>query len=319
MGKALRWPIPELLSMNTIPQDQLGERQLDMLAAQRQMYSFAKSIAAAQMVATVPAVIVWAFLAAVLPGLKPYSALWALVAIILDIVVLSRWQKSIKFTAAKIQEMFDCDVLHMEWQTVKYGEAIDDETISSWATRYAKRDPGCSLVRDWYAADVAKLPLALARLACQKSNCWWDSNLRVRYAWVVGSVIGLLLLVVVLISMIGQFTVNKLVLAAIVPWLPALALGLRQILDNVDAAKSLNRLKAQADALWSKAIDGNVTDSQLAAESRMLQNEIFDSRKLSPLIPDFIYGRLRREYEEQMNISTAKLVEQALRRMSGRT
>lgn len=48
--------------MNSITQEQLEHKQLERLAAQRQIYSDAKKIQAINMILSVPAVIVWSIL-----------------------------------------------------------------------------------------------------------------------------------------------------------------------------------------------------------------------------------------------------------------
>lgn len=47
-----------------------------------------------------------------------------------------------------------------------------------------------SILKDWYPKEVAALALPLARLVCQRANCWWDANLRRKYAnWLLAILI----------------------------------------------------------------------------------------------------------------------------------
>ena len=49
---------------------------------------------------------------------------------ILDPALFNLWQQSLKQQAAKIQELFDCDVLQLEWRELKVGRRPDAE--QSW-------------------------------------------------------------------------------------------------------------------------------------------------------------------------------------------
>jgi predicted pore-forming effector associated with SMODS systems len=61
---------------------------------------------------------------------------------------------------------------------------------------------------DWYASAVGGLPLHIGRLACQRSNCWWDSKQRRRYAvWVIAVVV-LIFAVVLGLSLGKGFTIS---------------------------------------------------------------------------------------------------------------
>lgn len=55
------------LFMNNIPQEQNTQRQLDKLAAQRQLYSDAKALQIISVVISVPLVISWSILVAIFP------------------------------------------------------------------------------------------------------------------------------------------------------------------------------------------------------------------------------------------------------------
>lgn len=50
---------------------------------------------------------------------------------------------------------------------------------------------------------------------------------------------------------------------------------------------------------------------ELTIESRELQDEIYDCRCKNPLIFDWIYDRLKRDHEVQMNIGAEALVAEA--------
>src|SRR5205823_2713280 len=102
--------------------------------------------------------------------------------------------------------------------------------------KYSKVQSGLPPLTDWYAPVVSELPLDVGRVICQRTNCWWDSTQRRRYAtWVLASVIIVTLLMVGL-GFVGGLTVEKLFLAILLPLSPALILGVRQFSEQTEAA-----------------------------------------------------------------------------------
>ncbi|MBI4809641.1 MAG: hypothetical protein HY799_11925 [Nitrosomonadales bacterium] len=51
----------------------------------------------------------------------------------------------------------------------------------------------------------------------------------------------------------------------------------------------------------------------MATKSRFLQDEIFENRRKSPFVFDWIFRRLRNAYEDQMNYSAEMLAAEAKR------
>lgn len=298
--------------MNAIPQQQLTQKQLDRLAAMSQLYSDAKTILAVQTTLSIPLVVIWSLLVLKFPGFRVYAAYWGIAVTFLDVLVFTPWQKGLKKKAALIQELFDCDVLQMEWQDLKSGRPGTEEILKA-ASKFKLKDPNYSRLRDWYPVSVGQLPIHLARLVCQRANCWWDAELRRRYAfWVIAVVIALTI-IVFLIGLIGGLTLEKFFLVVLAPLSPALVLGMRQYIEHRESANVLDHLKINAERLWNQAIQGKLSSTKATKESRNLQDEIFINRCRSPLIFNWIYRLLRQEHEERMNKAAEALVEEALR------
>lgn len=301
--------------MNTIPQKQSTKQSLDRLAAQRQLYSKAKAIFAVQVILAVPCVMMLSLLIIRIPKLAYVAATWGIVVALLDIGVFTPWQRSLKKKAAKIQELFDCDVLNMDWPEIKAGSRPDAETVAEYSSKYRHSDPEGTNLKNWYPPNVGKLPIGLARIVCQRSNCWWDAKQRRRYAIFVITAICTLAIMISGIGSIGDLTFKKLVLAIIAPLMPAFVLGLRQYDEHSETVKVLQKLKEHAEALWSKAIEDKVSSVELTNSSRQLQDEIYEYRCKSPLVFDWIFKLLRSAYQEQMNEGAEVLVEEALQRL----
>src|SRR5438034_9094825 len=112
---------------NSIPTDQNADRQLERLAAQRQLYSDAKRIQFWHTILSVPIVVAWSFVVLACPKLGVIAALWGIVLTFMDILTFTPWQSALKNKAATIQELFDCDVLQIPWHKLKVGRTTDAE------------------------------------------------------------------------------------------------------------------------------------------------------------------------------------------------
>lgn len=298
--------------MNNIPQAQNTQRSLDLLAAQRQLYSDAKGLQMVSVIMSVPVVIAWSILVALFPSLAVYAALWGIAATLLELLFFSRLQKATQEKAAKIQQIFDCEVLQFNWASLNCGVRIEPETIVDASNRYKRKKRNLTKLKNWYPTSVDQLPIYQARIICQRSNVWWDDQLRRRYSkWIV-FVLFVLTVIVLLIGLIGGLTLEKFLLAVLVPLTPAFVFGLRQYTEHNEAAVRLDRLRENAEALVQEIINRRYTPQDLERESYSLQTQIFDNRRRSPLILDWLYSRLRNEDEEKMNKGAESLVQELI-------
>lgn len=297
-----------------ITSEQNTERQIQRLAAQRQLYASAKRIFGWQVVLSGPATVVMAFLVIAIPTLKGYAALWGITVALCDLFWLTPWQKRLRDSAARVQEAFDCDVLALPWNDVKAGKWPDPELVFEQSEKYKKWAAKMPPLENWYAPAVGELPSHIGRLVCQRSNCWWDSKQRRRYAaWVI-SVVVLLFVVLLSLSLGHNFTIEDFVLKVTAPLAPALLLGLRQFSEQREAANRLDSLQNHAERLWKDALSG-MSVVEINVRARSLQDEIFENRRKSPLVFDAIFKRLRRDYEIQMNHGVDEFVSEARKRL----
>jgi SMODS-associating 4TM effector domain len=88
-------------------------------------------------------------------------------------------------------------------------------------------------------------------------------------------------------------------------------LSIRQFDDNREHAKSADRLKEYSEDMWDSAMNGRITPEELTIESRRLQDAVFNNRRTSPLIFDWVYQRLVTRHEKEANKGADTLVEEA--------
>ena len=299
--------------MNNIPQEQNTQRKLELLAAQRQLYADAKNLQLVSVIIGVPVVIAWSISVAVLPTLAVYAGLWGIIATFLELLVFSRLQKSTQEKAANIQQIFDCEVLQFNWVNLNCGIRVEPESIIDSSNRFNRRNRNYSTLQNWYPISVGQLPIYQARIICQRANIWWDAKLRRRYSkWIIVILITLTI-VVFLIGLVGGLTLEKFLLAVLAPLVPAFVLGLRQYTEHNEAADRLDRLRENSEILLQNIVSKKLTQQDLELESYSLQTQIYDNRRRSPLIFDWLYSRLKRTHEEQMNKGAEALVQDLTR------
>lgn len=300
--------------MNTIPEVQNSPQRLDELAAQRELYTRAKRVHTVQTILTGPIAVAVALLALLAAPTRPYVALWSAAVTLADLLWLNPMQRRLKTDGARVQEAFDCTVLGLPWNEIAAGGRPDAELVAENAALYAPRAERMPTLRDWYPPVVGALPLSCARAICQRENCQWDGKLRRRYAAAVWTFLGVAVVGVVVVGLLRDLKVIDWVTSVVLPIIPAVILGIRQGRENIESATRLDELKAHAVRAWEGACSGRA-ESRLSSDSRALQDELFASRKRSPLVFDWVFKLLRDRYERQASRAADELVAEAKNRL----
>jgi hypothetical protein len=297
---------------NNIPVDQNAPEFLDRLAASRQMYSSGKTIATLLTILTASSAIVGPIASAVFPTLKVWSALYGAVTLLLDTIFLEPAAKKQQETGAKIQELFDTQLLGIPWNRLKVGAPPDHETVAELARKYRHKHPDLRMLRDWYPLDAGKLPAEYGRLVCQRANMRWDSALRWRYCVLYLALLFLMPVAGLAFGLAMKWELEQFTLAVVVPMLPAAVRIWREYKKQEESAKDSERTKEYLEALWERAINQTLPAQELLAESRLLQDELYDRRRRSPAVPEFLYWFTRESYQVQMEQASAAMVNDVL-------
>jgi hypothetical protein len=121
--------------------------------------------------------------------------------------------------------------------------------------------------------------------------------------------------IILLASLAHGMTIEGFVLGVFAPLLPVLMLGIRQCSENQEAARRLEELRAHIEKLWTDALTG-APSHLITCRSRIIQDEIFENRRKSPLILDRIFAYFREENERLMNLGAAHYVVEARRELN---
>lgn len=295
--------------MNSIFKTQNHQKQLERLAAQRELYSFAKKLALFQLLSTVIIPVALAVISLFQVNLAIISAIYGVCIFIGDISLIEPAIKQKRIKAAKIQELFDCDVLELPKSPLKTVDDITVEEVLIHHDAHVKIKTNIEKIKNWYPKSIEVLPISLARIVCQRTNCWWDSRLREKYAIFLKYFgIGVFALIVIIGLLTNQALIELTLIAS--GLIPFFQFCIRQCNEHNEAASRLDELVRFANTLWTSALTRK--DDEIDANSRRLQDEIFEHRSKSPLILDFYYKLFRDKNETLMNRTSEMLVQEAL-------
>lgn len=306
--------------MNTIDTAQNTARSIDLHAAKSHYYLGVAWVQRVQLVLLVLNAISWPILIYWKPDLKVYSALAAIVLPLLEILLLECIQKNWKSTAAKIQEVFDCDVLGLPWNTFKVGDRPNEEDIALGVQRFAHSRGDREMLMRWYEFDFSDLPVEHARLICQRANAWWDSELRNYYAFTIPLVTVLIVVSAISVGVIAGLHVETLILAIGAPLSPIVMWLIRETIKQNAAASDGKRVVRHLDSIIAKVIAGHVDKTYLDSEARLLQDEIYERRRSQTVNSQWLYWRKRDLFQDRMKAAGKQKIDEmrtaALRKSS---
>ncbi len=291
-----------MTNANNIALRQNEPEFLELQAAKNWLYDQARSAARTQVWTAVVAPLALAGMKAIDPELSSWAAVYAVIALGLE-PELDAWQERLRGHAALVQELFDRKLFQLPWPKGAIGTEPSIEELKRWSRHYRSRAADW---KDWYPPDVATLPLSVARVACQRTNGWWDSVLREHYAtglsWVGFGVVA----VVFVVGAVRQQTVLEMatlatILAPVLRWL------LRTTRRQRSSASVRRRLFEWAERLCREWQAVEISEQALAAQSAEIQRETYEQRRTGPLVPSWLYFQSRVENEESVRAATADL------------
>lgn len=321
---------------NNIIERQNEEDNLLFLAAQRNLYSEAERwvkieillggfiIGASYFLLPVFLPNIFSSLNIDYSSLKPFigfiAPLSGLIFTIIDIGYINPEINVIKEKAAKIQENFDCDVFELLWNDIKI-DRIDMEEVNLNANKYIKKQKNLNSLKMWYEEPIKKLPLQMGRFLCQRTNCWWDSNLRKNFIDKLKLMGFCFLILIIIFTLYKSISTKELVtgISTLIyggfSFLYYYVFLIRQINDNENSNRKISKIKDKIDEIWQNILNSDKkTDFDIL--SRQVQDEIFDHRKTTPIVFDWFYRREKDKHESSTVFSVEKAVAEYLSKNS---
>jgi hypothetical protein len=123
-------------------------------------------------------------------------------------------------------------------------KTVDDIAVKEVLLHYnahIKIKTNVEKIKDWYSPRVGELPLAIARILCQRTNCWWDSKLRQRYSSFLrlGGII--VFGTIIIIGYISNLSLIEITLIAS-GLIPFFQFCIKHCIENLEAARRLDEL-----------------------------------------------------------------------------
>jgi hypothetical protein len=289
-------------------------KNIDRLAAQREMYFQAKRLFFSQFILTAVVTVVLAAIAITLSSfgatldLNWVRASYGVAAAGTDIFLLNHFINQLRQKAACVQELFDCDVLSLHWNKVCSGEEPKPEDTKRYANKYLSRAKSYDTLRNWYAKTIAEIDGPAAKVICQRSNFAYDMAIRQSFLYWVGGISLAILIAVVTIALTVNASGRAIAVISLFPILPILVFLGRLMNEHSASMKNLDSLHATIMSLWSEILNNATADVETTI--RQVQDKLYLNRKTSPLIPEWFYNWQRPHLEEQMYYSVDELVQQ---------
>ena len=261
---------------------------IDMLSAQRHYYSQAKLIVYTSLFFCVIVVAVLSVLNRFYSSeiLGKTVLMYSLLAFILS-SMLTNYRNKLQNLAARIQHLFDIKLFGLKWDTALCGiEPRVEEVKRGKQKKQNKLDY-------WYKDIPDDLPLDAVTLVCLRMNVEYDKSMKQNLSLLLYIVVSLFAIIIVIAN--NERTIWDMVLYSIVPLLPV-SKFLYDVKRRIDSDKErLVRLDVSIDSLMKKAIQEGVIEKE---KLQNINNQIFEHRRTSPLVPDWLYDMLRDKEEE---------------------
>lgn len=291
----------------SIIQRQEATENIELLAAQRNIYSKVKKIIGFQLVLSVPVAICAAIVTIMRPELRGYVALWGILVVVFDLFVFTPWIKKLRESGARVQELFDVKVLGLDWNEITVGKRPDPELIHEEAKKHGMEEKAIDSLRKWYPIIIDQVPEACGVIISQRSNVWWDARMRRKYTLFIRVILVLIALGLTGYGIYENKNMFEFLAYIVAPLASTYVFGYRQMMEHGDAADRLDKLKELSEKIWSDALAGKDA-ATLKLKCRTLQDQIFEHRKKNPPIFDFIFNWFRDGNEVLMNKGAETLI-----------
>lgn len=289
--------------MNNIIQKQNELKFIQLLKAQRRSYTIAKQCSIVEYLVIMVSIVV-----SVLLLLFPTSVHQSYVIIISGLLIVASilfdgFMKNKTFSAAKIQEEFDNDLFMLDWNDLLCESKVENEEI----IRLAKREKEEGL-KDWYSKEIlSSLPHEIAVLFCQKTNVYWDKDLRKKFRCLLYVILFGYYIIVAIIAFCKHIDFDTLCLAILpsVTFLKYIILLIKSqsliITKKENIIRKINNLfNVYRDI---KEIPSNIN-------LRELQNAIYTLRTNTSKVPNWFYRFYRNLNEETIDESVRMKIKQ---------
>lgn len=303
--------------MNTIAHDQNQPLAIDKVAAFRQSYATAKHIGKIQILFVAISFIITLLsvllnnesIASLIHTAKTDISHIVLIASLsmtfIDIALLKPFISRHVELGAKIQETFDCDLFHLNWNNSLCERKPPIEKINHLARKYFKRHKSIEHLKNWYSIN-STTPAYVAPLVCQYSCLSWDIELREK---IVGYTLALSLLLAVSIGIsatILNVDMQSILLNFVSVAIPFFTYSFNIYEMNKKTIKNTISVKELIEESI-ESINPSTDFARLSSTIRQIQDRIYTYRSEAWLIPEWFYMLHRNDFENTMAYSATDI------------
>lgn len=261
---------------NEILKAQEKAANIKLLAAQRQMYSNAKKYSGA-------ATFLSLFIPIIVTLLQGFITIqyWVLVLIAFIIFIagnrLGKLARNLIESAAQTQQSFDSNVFDMPFDNSN----ITVGKIEKHSKKYAKRHGESNLHR-WYTVPIDGMNEFDAISSCQLQNAKWTKRLVTRYF-----MSGLIVALIIALSIAAEVVLGQTSWENLFFLLPICEWIFNRFFGMISLRKKAGKLEGDTEHY--------VLNTKENIE--IIQNDIYDYRSSTVLIPDWFYKLFKRRDE----------------------
>ena len=224
---------------------------------------------------------------------------YGVVALVAGFILESEVSKHRKL-ATKIQQLFDCEVFGLEWDSHLWGSKPSLENVSDNLGNLSNDG-----FRNWYDSRIDGLNRMEAVLICQRTNLAYDSKLRRRFNYIVSTIAIVVSLLILLVSFYRNEGIQTAIVFVGVPLVPIIKWFFSTMKKNLDDIESCESLKSFIDNNIEKLKKNHrsINESTLYR----IQDRIYFHRKTAFKIPDCLYNIMRKGQEESVRAMVDQL------------
>ena len=288
---------------NNIVELENRKEHINQLKAARHLYTKAGNYTTAYVIicALIPIVISISrnFLYSLAPLVLHTLTTYTLMSLVMGFLLESRIS-NLRNTAAKIQQLFDSDVLGLKWNVYIWGEKPSLEDVNENIGNLPDKE-----FMNWYDTQVRDMNKMEAALICQRTNLVYDSKLRKKLNSIIDFIAWSSLILILMTGFYKNEGIRTAIVFIAVPLVPIIKWFFsvrRQNLNDIDRCESL---KSFIDECLNKPRRKHMVINECVLYR--IQDGIYKHRKTAFKIPDWLYNYTRSSQEDEVHMMVNKL------------
>lgn len=196
------------------------------------------------------------------------------------------------------QEMFDCEVLGIEWNEAMIQRLTEEEIRHASGDLNETED-----YANWYPTQtIHAWPVSV--LACQRANAVWAQRQHRHFGTILLTIAILWFVAGLVFALAYGTSLSTYLVVLLLPSLPAYLDAEDLARQHRTAASNRGRLQLQIDRLVAR-------HQARPRQIREIQDQLFSLRRTAPQVPQWFYSIIRPSYEQDMHYASGLLVKES--------